>query len=1007
MPTPVALRLLIEADAKNVKGLDKSLVELTKNVENLSASLSLIEKARLDVRLAGTEAKAKGLNIELRRTSYAIQQGFGALFPATIKNFENNVNKVGLTLARQVFKPTDSFFAKLRRESANIPTLTARKVLQPADVLARRDEVANEIAAKLKRDKDTKTTDPTGRRIIQQILTGSARFESSGLVAGEASSALDASKKILAVTDSLARLRTELKPVAVGLLNTAKAALLAAGKEGVGGILGLGAKLGLLGAAALGASVALAAGVVALSAFTRRITDLGHVLTTILGVQEEIIGISVDGTIQDAKTRIAQAVADNKRVQILRDNTVRLMQESGGVGNTRFLGQVLPAEFGGSFRQLTESYDKYNDQIVANNAIVVQLSNAIMDGTIATNDAINSELKLAEARAKNIQKQVGKDLERAQFLAGASSEDVANKIKSLSADMQTLGQSLALIEKNNPELALNQGAAALQSVYDEYRQQFADLSDDLRYYTESGVGPAKAATESYVKTLTQQAQAEIEYQQALKNGNTEELNNKAELLRFEKVARDKQIASIKDQIATITNASGLSDIVKQGALKPLVDQLQVLQDESDQATFALSELGKQIPAVFTLEVLRRPIDAVKSLIESLTGINVDKAISDASDIQEKVKQRNQDISDAYSQYKDDIKNIEESSLKQRLSLQKKYSDALVDAAKQAVDAANQALENLKDQQAELAKDFARGERDVEKQARKAQLKEQIQIQREDRDALVAHLRDLETIRRNAQRQERDLIQNRDFAALFNLREDTANQIEDAQRAFNEGGADKIQQRAESRADELQAFAEERADRLAAYQERQADLQASYQQELAVIEQQRIQAINQAIADRNEGLRQEALDRRQQLKIRKSALDTELKLLADFGVEAGKIMARKLQEALNYLSSITPGGKGKAPVSIGGIKMRGAGGPLGAGDLSWVNDPIGNQESFNGVPFPPGLGLFMPAMGGNVTTNSKSMGNVSLSFNIQAARQPEATANAIERQVRIVLDKVLS
>lgn len=393
---------------------------------------------------------------------------------------------------------------------------------------------------------------------------------------------------------------------------------------------------------------------------------------------------------------------------------------------------------------------------------------------------------------------------------------------------------------------------------------------------------------------------------ALQDSQVVALNDEAaartQLLALQQANTDRQI---QNEIRVLSTISQSSEALDQ-RIEAINREQEVLQDY-----LAAGNLSAEL----TTQLTNRMIDL--SAEESLLAIRIRPIIAAREEEAAALafqQQQLEEVSAAIKSYNTDVARIEQKALEDRANAQDKFNKALVSAAEAAADAAENALQKLIDKRAELAQDFARGEIDVEKEQRQEALDRQIEAQRDEARALRDHQREIQDIIRESQREEEDLIANRDFAGLFRLRRDTGRRIEDANRAFNDERADRIEAYRQQQQDAVDQYTREREQRQAKYLQDLADAQVQYDRELVQVEVNRLKARLKAQQAYNEELRLLGEKLRADLNARRQAYDIEIQMAAQTSAVRQQILMKELQFAQMVLASIGKGGASGASAS---------------------------------------------------------------------------------------------
>jgi DNA repair exonuclease SbcCD ATPase subunit len=251
----------------------------------------------------------------------------------------------------------------------------------------------------------------------------------------------------------------------------------------------------------------------------------------------------------------------------------------------------------------------------------------------------------------------------------------------------------------------------------------------------------------------------------------------------------------------------------------------------------------------------------------------------------------------------------------------------VKAAENAADAAENALQNLRDRAASLERDVQRAAADAERRAAFNRLNEQIRYQQDEAKAARQHARSLADIRRRAQEEETELTLNRDFAGLFALGRRTNAELAEAQSNYDAEREERRIAFEQQQQDAARQFEFERQQRLIKYQQDLADAQEQYQRELQLAETRRQEALAAARNAYNTELRNLQVKLNQELQARRAAAVAELQLLQQTEAQKLQIQAAYYQQALALLRSVTGaiGAAGSSPVVPAGAGAAAGGG----------------------------------------------------------------------------------
>lgn len=492
-------------------------------------------------------------------------------------------------------------------------------------------------------------------------------------------------------------------------------------------------------------------------------------------------------------------------------------------------------------------------------------------------------------------------------------------------------------------------------------------------------------------------------------------NRVARELEAQNLIRTATVAQVKEKIAA-TQAEYEST-------KELIKQLQAIPNPTAEVTAALkaavskqlelqASLGslkdKVLPAVEASERFKKGIEGITTGLKNAA----DKAAEFLRKQLQEEADRRKNMADAVQKFNDDVKKIDDDYYQSRAESERKHADNLVEIAAKAAEDSEAALKKLEQRRTDLRRDFERGEVEASQKTQQDQLDLQIQAQRDEAKAFRDHQRNLEKIRKDAQDREFELILNRDFAGLFFSRRQTNKQLEEATGGFLADRTERARQTSERASDLARQAAQERAQRLATYQQNLADARAQYIQERAEIVAQKQDAINKAREAHQRELADLATKYQRELQLRRTAIERELQLVS-MSASARLRLEQQTQNALfqqaqRILQSVSAQ-QAAAVASYRGpnaarSNFRAGGGSVYPGQSYVVNDAYrGQRESFNGTPFPPGMGMFFPMQAGNVSPGTGP--SINMPITISGAGDPAATARAVRAEMTRGLEAI--
>lgn len=609
----------------------------------------------------------------------------------------------------------------------------------------------------------------------------------------------------------------------------------------------------------------------------------------------------------------------------------------------------------------------------------------------------------------------------------------------LAAEEARVNQTLDIQNQANTATreALDAQAENLQFELDLRQKQLAQAQETKRLIDEEYAALGESFNPSRRSELGasgQEAQTEIDRLSEAVNGlTTQYVNNRAaadsltlaerELEQARTDAAEKHLAEMQYNESLLVRlreleATGTSEQT-QARIDSIQRELGVLAQYQQAATeYAQSlEQGSEANRLASerAEEYGNQIARLQTEQDALTNsvLPLIEAREKEAAAVEDLQKTQDDLIAATKQYNEDVASIEAKSREAQSALLDRYSQKLIDIADQAAEAAENALTKLIERRDALAQDFAQGELDAAKQQQLERMDAQVAFQREEAKAARDHARDLQRIQRDAKDKEFDLILNRDFAGLFNLRRQTARQIEESNISYNDQRRDRLEAFQQETADREAQYEIERQARFAKYQQDLAEAAAQYQREQAQIEANRRTALSKAQTAFNQEQQLLAQKYQTEYNTMRSAYEAELQLVAQGG-QARVEYERQIQLAIiqqykAVLASIT------GNVASGGGRStptRALGGFLGVGQLSSVNEANSSgREGFRtlgGQSYSlPGAGLFIPTQPGNVTSGGAGSPTINLTQNITGGANAELIGEIAAAKAKTVLRQVLA
>lgn len=389
--------------------------------------------------------------------------------------------------------------------------------------------------------------------------------------------------------------------------------------------------------------------------------------------------------------------------------------------------------------------------------------------------------------------------------------------------------------------------------------------------------------EANAKRLQNGIATQKTYYELLQTGTTESIKLGLEELRVklavaEAVRRDIQ--------------NGQDQLKQFGIFQGFAEQFTGLKDQAKAADDEINSTRAQ------LDAFNRALGTTQ--VAANDAAEAEKKLAEERDKQ------NADSISAVKTYNADVARLNDQERQAEIDAEKRYADNQIRIAEQAADAAEDALRKLQDARANLATNAQRTEEQAQLDARRKRMDEQIAFQREEAKAARAHANDLIAIRRRADEQEFDLALNRDFAGISALRRDTNRQIDEANRQFNEEEQQRLEAFAQRLKDDQEQFIRERQDRLKRFKQQLTDLNAAYQKELQLINQRKRDQLQQLDSAYRAEVTQLRDKLTAELSLRRSAIVSELQLIAQGNQQRLALEAQYLQQARALLQSAIGG-----------------------------------------------------------------------------------------------------
>lgn len=614
---------------------------------------------------------------------------------------------------------------------------------------------------------------------------------------------------------------------------------------------------------------------------------------------------------------------------------------------------VLLGKARGDFNQFTDKGQALAKELSDIKGKIDALNRALDDTKVASNDAAEALKAQQAAVMANLDLSVQA---RRQELADAklNSTQQKQRLSDLQDERAILQSQMQVLQ---PLIATNEEA---KKKYEALQTQMVLLNTEIANLTNTMI-PASEAAEKMRQAVQKASDADI-----ARFKEEQKVSEELSSMTYEQV--QERLKAIEQEKAT-------NDKVIEARI--LANQL--LDKNSDEYKKNQAEIEAATKAN---EALNQELGRLKGGMDKLPA---------------EISAANKRVADTTKKYNDDVKAIEQRSLEERANIQKKYNDKLVDVAREFADTAAATLRKLEQQREDLATTLGRDEQKAERESADQLLDIRIKAAREDAKASREHFLELERIKKDAESKEIGFLLDRNFLGLYQSRLQTTNDINKSNSQFANSQTDR-QIQAQQEVQDLRTNIErQRRERLIAYQQQIADARLAYEREMADARRKRTEELQLAKETRDKDLADLRVKTAREQQTLKSSYDQELKIASLYGA------ARVKQEAATQAALLAQGQARLAAISggSGAVKRRAGGGSLDTGDVSWVNDGrAGQRESFNGVPFPAGLGLFIPAQPGNVSQGSTAAPNVTIHIN------GAQDVNAIRREVISAIKTVM-
>ncbi len=586
----------------------------------------------------------------------------------------------------------------------------------------------------------------------------------------------------------------------------------------------------------------------------------------------------------------------------------------------------------------------------------------------------------------------------------------AQDIKAANDHLQFLQAQYELTQKQYEALGSSFNPAERARLGAQGKQQQEDILDYIKYLNDlqfqfdnqtKALPPLIKQHEDLTKKLEDERKAQAERDAAAERT--------IELTKQE--AQLKKTASSDAIKATIENLKSeqkiISDTLAKGGLS---------EEEIAKLKARLSDLARQekeftedvLPAIKAREAQEK---AERNFADAISSV-VDAVVSASQRVQDSIIR----TAGIWEKFQQQEENITEQTAQARIDIEDRYQDALIKAAETAVESAQNALDRLEKGQADRDAALEQGLGQIAQSGIDDRRRIAIQEQRSEVQILTDHLRKLQDIKNSGWYEEETAMLNRDVLSLVKQRVAKSQQMDQENIDFQRRREDAKRNEQISLEDQQSAEAMARRDRQAAYVLANQEAKARYNEELNVAEDTRKKNLERAVQTRDKEL-QLADEKNHKLhelakqnfinEMKEATLTSEarIKLLQAEASAAYKMAG--MVDISSMINGISGGSTGNGLLNVigriagffgGAMAHRAAGGPLQAGQPSWVNDSSQNRgESFNGSPFPSGLGMFIPMQSGVVQNSGQSI-VISVPIDIHGVTDPIGIGRMVQPMV---------
>lgn len=424
----------------------------------------------------------------------------------------------------------------------------------------------------------------------------------------------------------------------------------------------------------------------------------------------------------------------------------------------------------------------------------------------------------------------------------------------------------------------------------------------------------------------------VKYYELVMTATQDEIQAEVERLEIKRRAVAATLSEVQAGIKAAESLDGFT-----GTLARLLGILGITTKDSKRLAEELQNIDMELraynDAVKSEEVQQRSLEQATMDTADALG-SASKAADAHAKAVEEAKKKEEERARAIQQTARDIAQARLRESQAEAAAAQKRTQALQDIARKFLQASEDALADLVNDQADMAQKLGQEQYDI-----------MLDAQREEAKAARDHVKTLKDIRQKAALDEFNAARDRDFARLVEIRRGVEESIdEESERFAAERKEANIALRQRLR-DAKTAYMRERADRLLDYQRQLSDLRIAKrreQQEARINYQRDIALLRQALSN--------------EIALKKQALQATL--------AATKAWAASMR---SVFGGSTSGGSTVGKVPLNPYLKRATGGPLMAGQSAVVNER-GSERYMSGgrtIALPAGMGLFTPFKSGIV------------------------------------------